>query len=512
MKGARTGSGPKAGAGIRLPARLLEQVPAESLALFRIAVGAVLVWEVYRFISFDLVRRYWIDPEYNFRYTLFSWLEPLPGESMVWLFYALGVLALMITVGLFQRPAALLFLLGFGYAFVLEESRYLNHLYLVCLLLLLLVFVPANRMWSLDARLRNLPPRVPGWALWLIRFQIGVPYLYGGIAKINPDWLRGEPMRMWLATKESFPLLGPLFTREWMVAIFTYGGLMLDLLAVPLLLWRRTRPWMYLALLVFHIFNARLFNIGIFPWVMMIATTIFFEADWPSRLWRDLRTGTIRTRGPILLGALLVTLLALWIGQGFSLVPLLVALLSGAACGWAFIPRTAAEVEAAPPVVLSQTRSRLLVALLAVWVVSQGLLPLRHFLYPGRSSWTEEGHRFAWHMMLRSKSGSVMLRVTDPSSGQVSSVDVSEVLPAWQYDQMTEAPHMIHQFALYTAERFAAIGFPDVEVRAVASVSLNGRPPQLLIDPSVDLAALRPSLAPADYILPLATPLTRSER
>jgi hypothetical protein len=36
-------------------------------------------------------------------------------------------------------------------------------------------------------------------------------------------------------------------------------------------------------------------------------------------------------------------------------------------------------------------------------------------------------------------------------------------------------------------------------------VSLNGREPQLLIDPSVDLAAEERSLAPARWILPLET-------
>ncbi len=69
---------------------------------------------------------------------------------------------------------------------------------------------------------------MPAWALWLIRFQVGVPYLYGGFAKINPDWLRGEPIRMWLAGKTSFPILGQLFTQEWMVMLFSYGGLLID--------------------------------------------------------------------------------------------------------------------------------------------------------------------------------------------------------------------------------------------------------------------------------------------
>jgi len=38
-------------------------------------------------------------------------------------------------------------------------------------------------------------------------------------------------------------------------------------------------------------------------------------------------------------------------------------------------------------------------------------------------------------------------------------------------------------------------------------VSLNGRQPQLLIDPNVDLAKERVGLLPARWIVPLSTPL-----
>jgi hypothetical protein len=497
---------------VRLGHALFADVGAESLAVFRIAVGAVLTWEVSGLMSGGWIERYWIEPDFHFTYTLFAWLSPLPGEAMVWLFYLLLFLTLLITVGLFQRPAAALFTIGFGYAFLLEESTYLNHLYLMCLIALLLVFVPANRVWSIDALLRRPTPRAPAWALWLLRFQVGVPYFFGGLAKINPDWLQGEPLRQWLAAKTWFPVIGPLFTRDWMVAIFSYGGLVIDLLAVPLLLWRRTRSLTYLTLILFHLANARLFNIGIFPWVMMAATAIFFEADWPRRLWRDLRTKPLPTVPAVTLGAVVIGALAVWIGEADGPVPLLAATLAGAVCAWLFLQPAALEGEAAIPTTDRPRNRRLVLTLLASWALLQALLPLRHFLYPGRSSWTEEGHRFAWHMMLRAKSGTVLLRVTDPASGQVTSIDVGEVLPAWQYHQMTEAPHMIHQFARYTASRFAAIGYPDVEVRAVASVSLNGRPRQLLIDPAVDLAALPRSLAPASYVVPLDTPLPTRRR
>jgi hypothetical protein len=33
----------------------------------------------------------------------------------------------------------------------------------------------------------------------------------------------------------------------------------------------------------FHLLNDRLFTISIFPWLMLLANPIFFEADWPKR-------------------------------------------------------------------------------------------------------------------------------------------------------------------------------------------------------------------------------------
>jgi hypothetical protein len=51
-----------------------------------------------------------------------------------------------------------------------------------------------------------------------------------------------------------------------------------------LLLWRRTRVLAYLAALAFHLTNWYLFNIGIFPWIMICATLLFFPPSWPRYL------------------------------------------------------------------------------------------------------------------------------------------------------------------------------------------------------------------------------------
>ncbi len=241
-----------------LRSRLFAPVDIAFLVLFRIAFGGIMLWQVWRYFDYGWIQRYYIDPLFHFSYFGFGWVQPWAGDGMYFHFYALGVLAAFIMVGLWYRVSAALFFLGFTYVFLLDQAHYLNHFYLISLISLLMIFLPAHRALSLDALLRpSLRSKtVPAWPLWLLRAQIGIALFYGGLAKLNVDWLRGEPMRMWLADRTAFPLVGHLFTEEWMVYFISYGGLLYDLLAVPFLLWRRTRLAAFAVTVFFHVSNS----------------------------------------------------------------------------------------------------------------------------------------------------------------------------------------------------------------------------------------------------------------
>jgi hypothetical protein len=441
----------------RLRSRLARPVDASSLVVFRIAFGLVMAWEAYRYLSKGWVQQHYVDPEFHFTYMFFGWVRPWPGEWMHVHFYALGALALLIAAGAAYRAAATLFFAGFTYVFLLERALYLNHFYLICLISFLMILVPAHRALSIDALLRPRLRRdtVPAWSVWLLRFQVGVPYFFGGIAKLDSDWLRGEPMRTWMADRTDFPVIGPLFTQDWVVYSASWFGLLLDLLVVPGLLWRRTRPVAYALAVAFHLMNAGLFEIGIFPWLMMAATTIFFEPDWPRRLLR---------RGPA-------------------------------------APTAAAG---ATPRLLSRAAFGALV----LWCAVQVLAPLRHFLYPGPASWTEEGHMFSWHMKLRNKEGDIRFFIVHRETGARQRIHHDLGLTERQHAKMSTRPAMIQQFARHIDEELRARGYTQYEVRVEAFASLNGRPFQRLIDSTVDLAG-EPArrVLPAPWIVPLHTPL-----
>ena len=468
--------------------RLFRPVDNSFLIFFRIVFGAIMLWEVCRYLTRDWISRYYIEPIVFFSYYGFSWVKPWPGRGMYVHFYVLGALATCILVGFFYRIAATLFFFGFAYVFLLDQTRYLNHFYLIVLISLIMIVVPANRALSVDALLR---PKIrsktaPTWALWLLRAQIGIAYVFGGIAKLNGDWLHGEPMRSWLKPYAVLPLFGPLFGKEWVVYSFVIGGLALDLFVVPLLLWRRTRPYAFVGAVVFNLINSVIFQIGIFPWFMLGATLLFFPPDTVRRIVR-------------------------WIIRAFKTpeCPPDDSVIGSPA------PQKN-ETETLPnPTQLSTIREcgpltrwqKVFAAVLLVYLALQLLLPLRHFAYPGNVSWTEEGHNFSWHMKLRTKRAEAVFIVTHPASGQTWRVDPRTHLEARQFSKMTTHPDMALQYSHFLAEQKRREGFENVEVRAYIMASLNGRKPQLLIDPTVDLANERASLLPAKWILPLTEPL-----
>src|SRR5688500_13432331 len=238
----------------RACAALFKPVDISFLVFFRILFGGIMLWEVYRYFTYNWITRYYVEPAITFTYYGFGCVKPWPGSGMYIHLVVLGLATACEMAGFLYRLAKRVVLLAFTYVFLLDQTRYLNHLYLVCLIGFAMCFLPAQRAFSVDALLR---PKirtdvVPAWTLWLLRAQVGIPYFYGGIAKLNSDWLLGgEPMRTWLYPLTTAPGLGALFKADWVVYGFVIGGLLLDLLVVPLLLWRRTRIFAFIAAVLF---------------------------------------------------------------------------------------------------------------------------------------------------------------------------------------------------------------------------------------------------------------------
>jgi hypothetical protein len=262
---------------------------------------------------------------------------------------------------------------------------------------------------------------------------------------------------------------GHIFAADWVVYGFVIGGLLLDLFVVPLILWRRTRVFAFVAAIAFNLINSVIFDIGIFPWLMLGALLIYFPPDLLRRFARAFMSP----------------------GEEFDdASPVSETVVKGSSC---------------PTLSASQ---KLVVGMLAGYLVVQLVLPFRHFLYPGNVSWTEEGHNFAWHMKLRTKVGEAIFTVTHPQTGQTWTINPKDYLESHQLMKVATKPDLLLLFAHHLAEEKRREGFDGVEVRARSMVSLNGRAPQLLIDPNVDLTKEQVTLLPTRWIIPLTTPLS----
>jgi len=436
--------------------RLFGSVDIAILVYFRIVFGGIMLWGVLRFFQYDGISRRFIEPTFHFSYYGFDWVQPWPGDGMYLHFVVLAIVSVCIILGFKYRIATALFFVGFTYVFLLEQGDYLNHYYLVIIISFLMIFVPANRELSIDAW-RN--PKIksddaPAWSLWILRFQLSVVYFYGGLAKLNWDWLNGEPMRIWMSEKTSFPLIGGFFTEEWMVFFFVYSALLLDLLAVPFLLWRRTRFFAFGIIVAFHVLNSQLFGIGIFPWFMIFATFLFFDPCWPRfDIWKRSKEPSPRHRQHI----------------------------------------------------TNLTKNqKIILTLVLIFVIVQLAVPLRHFAYPGNEAWTKEGHYFSWHMKLHDKlSETVGFYATNPATGKTWKVP-HEDLTTRQYNKLSGSPERILEYSHYLADKLnQEEGIEDIEIRVETTLSLNGRDFQLFIDPTVNLAEQPQTLLPKTWIVPL---------
>ena len=443
----------------------LEPVSPYSAAAFRILFGLLGLVAVLRFAANGWISLLYLEPIHHFSYYGFTWVQPWPAWGMYLHFALLGLASLGVALGYRYRLSVTAFFLLFTYVELIDRTAYLNHYYLVSLISLIMIFLPLNRVASLDARKRpeaEASPTIPRAVLWLLMALIGLVYVFAGVAKLNPDWLfHAQPLRIWLYNAADAPLVGSLLREEWLAYALSWGGVLFDLTIVGWLLWRKSRPWAYGALVSFHLATALLFpSLGMFPWIMIAVTLAFFAPDWPLKLVQRVRQ-------------------------------------------WPGIPEASFEVRRRIAVPDHQDwRTVLSITAASIFLVVQLAMPLRHFAYSGNVRWTEEGYLFAWRVMLTEKTGQVVYRVTETSNSGERLVYPVKYLTPEQVERMAYQPDLILATAHIIRDDFALQGHHQVQVRADAYVSYNGRPAARLIDPTVDLATIQTGIGPRSWIMP----------
>ncbi len=433
---------------------------AAPLAVFRIFFGLMMFGSIIRFWANGWIEKLYIEPDFFFSFYGFEWVKPV-GQSTYVLFIICGLSALAVAVGFKYRIAIISFFLSFTYIELMDKTTYLNHYYFISVLAFVMIFLPANAYYSVDAakdeKLRY--QQIPNWTIDSIKLLLGIVYFYAGLAKLNSDWLiEAMPLKIWLPGRYDLPFLGDLLQQEWVHYLFSWSGAVYDLTIPFLLLNKRTRPVAFILVMVFHVLTRVLFPIGMFPYIMIVSSLIFFEPTLHKRIL-DV------------------------ISKIFGL----------------------ARDQFDNGRILSQEvfdNKQVKRSLISFLFIIQLLLPFRHYLYPGELFWTEEGFRFSWRVMLMEKAGYSNFKIVNKETGQRFYVDNSDFLTSFQEKQMSFQPDFILEYAHYLKEHFESQGHEHVGVYVESYVALNGRRSMAFIDPNIDLGLQKESFKHKTWILP----------
>jgi hypothetical protein len=446
---------------------LFKKVPIYPLVTFRIVFGLLMIISTSRFMYLGWIEDHFVNTQFQFKYYGFEWLTLLPPFWMYFIHCVMLISALGLMLGFLYRLSVILLFLTFTYTELLDLTYYLNHYYFVSLVCLLLIFIPANKFLSIDCRIwpKIASKTTEAWHVNILKFQIFVVYFFAGIAKINEDWLiHALPMKIWLPANDAIPFLGSIFSHSWSPYLFSWIGMFYDTFIVFFLLFKPTRIYAYFLVILFHATVGLLFQIGVFPVVMIGVTLIFFSNEWHEK-W-------------------ILTISNVFPKSSFGINQNHLRVRS-------FGKRNV------------KIGVQVTTILVTGYILIQVLLPLRYLAYPGNLFWTEEGFRFSWRVMLMEKAGTATFYIKDLETGREGVVNNNEFLNAHQEKQMSFQPDMILQFAHFLGEHYKKTGKPLPEVRLEAWVTLNSRPSQLIIDPEKDLMKVHDSWEPKNWIIPI---------
>ncbi|HOX83489.1 MAG TPA: HTTM domain-containing protein [Chryseolinea sp.] len=399
-----------------------------------------------------------MKPMYFFSFYGFEFVKPLGNYTYI-IFLICAIACLLVMLGLFYRVAITTLFLSFTYIELMDKSTYLNHYYFISMVCLLMIFLPSHATFSLDAkRDKTLASKeVPRWSIDVIKLFVCMVYVFAGLAKINSDWLlHAQPLRIWLPAKNDLPVIGFLFNKVWVAFAFCWIGCLYDLCVPFLLLNRKTRLVGFSAVVIFHTFTAILFPIGMFPYIMIGISLIFFSSEFHEQLIGKLKSLFERDR----------------------------------------------SFESSEKIyVYPQAAKPFLMGFFAIFFFIQVILPMRYLLYPDELFWTEEGYRFSWRVMLMEKAGYTEFVVKDEEGNKIN-VNNKEFLIPLQEKMMATQPDMILQYAHMLRDHYLQHGIKEPQVYVDSYVALNGRLGKLLIDPTVNLSKETESFRHKNWILP----------
>ena len=420
-----------------------------------------MTFSIIRFWLKGWIETVYIEPSFHFSYYFFDWVKPL-GELTYILFLICGISAFFVAIGYKYKYSIIIFFLSFTYIELMDKTTYLNHYYFISILSFLLIFLPANSSYSFDSFQNKVSYKsVFKWNVDCIKLLLLIVYLYSGLAKINSDWLlEAQPLKIWLTSNYDLPLIGELLQKTWVHYFMSWGGMIYDLSIAFLLLYPKTRIFAFMMVIFFHLFTAVLFPIGMFPYIMIMGSIIFFD----SKTHKDILDTIFSKIG------LSKLIDSKYINEN--------------------------EVKR-----LKYKNVR--IGILSTFFIIQVLFPFRYFFYPGELFWNEQGYRFSWRVMLIEKKGYTNFKVVDKNNNTSFYIKNEDFLTEFQERQMSFQPDFILEFAHHIGDFYRENGIEKVEVYADSYVTLNGRMSNRFINPKTDLYYEKRGFKHKEWIIPI---------
>jgi len=429
--------------------KLLQPVSYHTLEFFRICFALVLLLQFFSFSSAHFLEKGILPVKFLFSYDWFPFITA-KSPGLVKFFYGILLIApLVMLFRKFFRIAMAVYLISFCYIVFLEQSYYNNHFYMMMLVCFFWLFYKPETI--------NGEKTVPYWLLFLFQFQLFVVYFYGGIAKLNYDWIvLQEPARTMLAINTPGSSISSFLKSDFAVYYITYGGLIFDLGIGFLLFFRRTFLFAVALNILFHITNIYIFNfgeggdIGIFPILMIAANILFLPKDMLDKLRKNFQAN----KAPAAVNKKI-----------------------------AQASKTNTEKKPAP------FNQKLVLAFVGIYVGLQIVLPFRHFLISGNTEWTGQGSYFGWRMKMHTKKVTVKFFTADAEGQELKPFPLGRIINTMQINHMGQHAGMIYQFVQFIKEDLKRKnGSTNPVIKADIKVSFNGRPEQDFVDPDVNLA------------------------
>ena len=443
-----------------IPSYLSKKQDSSSLALFRLGFGFLMTISIIRFWQKGWIETLYLEPSFHFSFYGFEWVKPL-GDYTYLIFLVCAISAFLVGIGYKYYLSIILFFLSFTYIELMDKTTYLNHYYFISILSFLMIFLPCNARFSVDNLINKKKYTfIPRWNVDSIKFLLAIVYFYAGLAKINSDWLlNAQPLKIWLTSNYDLPIIGnTLMQQEWFHYMMSWSGMFYDLSIPFLLIYKRTRIYAFLLVLFFHLFTAVLFPIGMFPYIMIVASIIFFEAETHKKILKKI--------------SIIINLSA--------------------------IKSLITENK-----YFTYKNEKFALFIVTIFLIFQITFPFRNIFYPGELFWNEQGYRFSWRVMLIEKKGYSNFKIVNGESKESFYVMNDKFLTEFQERQMSFQPDFIIEYAHYLGNYYTEKGVNKVKVYVDSYVTLNGRINKRLIDPNTDLMKEKRGFKNKEWILPL---------